>query len=311
MQDQSGFNLLEIYEELELTPLNIQWPKKIATPDSKEKYRADHSNISPCSVRNMYGKSDLSQFEMFIGGWINYGLWKNIDYSNSNLLTTEDRIRSSENLYRHVLNKLPIHLDHTILEVGCGQGLGCILAMKSFNPKMVIGLDITPEQIERARLLNETDIKKLGNRLNFVCGAAEKMPFPDKSFSHIISIESAQHFRPIEKFISESYRLLNSNGTLIFTIFLAKNDHYLEKLKTVIPDADIHICDKSLPKIEECLLNSPFKNLSIESIGQWVWEGLDQWLVRQNLSSQWSRIWSKAYQKGFIDYYIIRVNINE
>ena len=53
------------------------------------------------------------------------------------------------------------------------------------------------------------------------------------------------------------------------------------------------------------LEDAGFKNIAIESIGQHVWVGFDQWISQSELNDTWNRNWLKAYQEHLLDYYEI------
>lgn len=70
----------------------------------------DHNRIPP-TVRKTYGTDDLAKVASFAGGFINFGYWQGIDLAAP---TTEDRVRSQEQLYRRALREFPSRAN------GCG-----------------------------------------------------------------------------------------------------------------------------------------------------------------------------------------------
>jgi arsenite methyltransferase len=73
----------------------------------------------------------------------------------------------------------------TVLDIGSGAGIDCFLAADKVGPTgRVIGLDMTPEMIERAR----QNAKEAGvTNVEFRFGEAEKMPVEDTSVDWVIS----------------------------------------------------------------------------------------------------------------------------
>ena len=59
---------------------------------------------------------------------------------------------------------------------------------------------------------------------------ARMLPFANSSLDRIIALESAQHFKPIENFISESNRVLKDDGILALAIPTAKDNSSLSNL---------------------------------------------------------------------------------
>ena len=72
-----------------------------------------------------------------------------------------------------------------VLDIGSGAGIDCLIAAERVGPTgRVIGLDMTPEMIERARQnVNEAGAANVEFRL----GEAEKMPVEDGSVDWVIS----------------------------------------------------------------------------------------------------------------------------
>ncbi len=73
----------------------------------------------------------------------------------------------------------------TVLDIGSGAGIDCFIAAEKVGPTgKVIGLDMTPEMIERAR--QNAKVVGLAN-VEFRVGEAEKMPVEDTSVDWVIS----------------------------------------------------------------------------------------------------------------------------
>ncbi len=72
-----------------------------------------------------------------------------------------------------------------VLDIGSGAGIDCLIAAERVGPAgRVIGLDMTPEMIERAR----QNVKEAGTaNVEFRLGEAEKMPVEDGSVDWVIS----------------------------------------------------------------------------------------------------------------------------
>ncbi len=108
-----------------------------------------------------------------------------------------------------------LQLGETVLDIGSGAGIDTFIAAKKVGPAgHVIGLDITPEMLERAR--GNQQVLGLAN-VEFREGMMEKIPLPDASVDVIISngvinlsTEKGMTFR-------ELYRVLKPGGRLIFS----------------------------------------------------------------------------------------------
>lgn len=245
----------------------------------------------------MYGREDLSQIPIFQGGFINFGYWSHLPERP----TQAERIEASRELYRHIFSLLSLTGEEAVLEVGSGRGLGCAL-LREQHRGSIIGLDVTPEQIERARAANP--------QITFVQGAAESMPFPDAHFQALYSVEAAQHFLSFPAFCKEAARVLAPGGKLALTTFFSEDDSVLPKLKKMILTVRKQI-DRIIPLNEAltALNDAGFDSIQVERIGEKVWEGFDRWMEQNGRSETWGRNWRKAYQSQLLDYFTLSAEI--
>lgn len=95
-----------------------------------------------------------------------------------------------------------------VLDVGCGFGDQDQLFAEVFGPKSVVGLNITPSQVEVARQ------RVTAPRVRFEVGSATAMPFSEGSFDVVLGLESAFHFDPRSAFLHEAARVLRPGGRL-------------------------------------------------------------------------------------------------
>ena len=98
----------------------------------------------------------------------------------------------------------------TVLDLGSGGGLDCFLAAKQVGERgRVIGVDMTPEMLERARLA----ASRLGVRnVEFREGYLEKLPVEDASMEAVISncVINLSPDKP--QVFREVFRVLKPNG---------------------------------------------------------------------------------------------------
>ncbi|MBV2155665.1 class I SAM-dependent methyltransferase [Kitasatospora sp. SUK 42] len=264
----------------------------------------DHNHIPP-TVRRTYGTDDLAKAASFAGGFINFGDWQGIDLTAP---TPEDRVHSQEQLYRRVLRAFPEpRVQLRLAEVGCGRGLGAALALREFRFAAVTGVDIHPDQIERARAVNARALATYPDRLAFTLGSAAQLPFSDGYLDGVFSVEAAQHFRELTGFARECARVLRPGGRLVVTTFFsAPGPEVAERLKILLASfADGLDVAHPLGDFTADLTRSGFTDVTAESIGTDVWPGLDRYLTDAVPAAHWSRNFLPAWRSGLLDYHLV------
>jgi len=153
----------------------------------------------------------------------------------------------------------------TILDLGSGAGFDCFLAAGQVGPQgRVIGVDMTPEMIARARLnASQNDPEPYPN-VEFRLGEIEHLPVADSSVDVIISNCVINLSADKQKVFEEAYRVLKPGGRMAILDILAVG---------MIPEevqndlAAISAClggAMTVDHIERLLRISGFENIRIE-----------------------------------------------
>lgn len=94
------------------------------------------------------------------------------------------------------------------LELGCGTGY--VSAWMTRRGARVTGIDNSPKQLETARRLQTEH----GLEFPLVLGAAEALPFPDRSFDFALSEYGAVLWADPDRWLPEAARVLRPGGRL-------------------------------------------------------------------------------------------------
>jgi SAM-dependent methyltransferase len=129
--------------------------------------------------------------------------------------TTRDRLQTwlkqlSYRQYHSMLLRyaeLSVNSSGELLEVGCGPGY-LISFLEKWFPKMSItGFEYDQRLIEEA--------KERVQRISFIQGNAEELPFSDCQFDVMVSLHLIEHLYNPEKMLQEVHRVLKPNGIFI------------------------------------------------------------------------------------------------
>ena len=160
--------------------------------------------------------------------------------------------------------------------------------------------------------------------IEFFNSSSIRLPFSSDSVDRVIALESAQHFKPLSDFISESKRILMQNGLLTLAIPVTLNASSFSKLGILkFTWSSEHY---PLDYVKKLVTSQGFDISTEESIGNRVYEPLADYYVNNRESLQKSILkkypkfvesvlyksmlkMKEASQKKIIDYVLLKCNL--
>jgi SAM-dependent methyltransferase len=111
-------------------------------------------------------------------------------------------------MFERLLRRASIDLRGThLLDADCGNGYGLELLTRTFRPQRLVGFDLMPEQIERARCR--------GLAAEIAIADITSIPEPDGSFDGVFVFGILHHVPRWREALVELARVLRSGGVLL------------------------------------------------------------------------------------------------
>ena len=117
----------------------------------------------------------------------------------------QEGVRFSIQLYHLLVRDLDLAGKH-LLEVGSGRGGGSHYLASCLAPASVVGLELSDKAVEFCNRAYASE------RLRYLEGDAQAMPFGDASFDVVVNVESSHCYPNFDRFLAEVYRVLRPGG---------------------------------------------------------------------------------------------------
>ena len=197
------------------------------------------------------------------GSMLNFGYWNT---------ENPDPISAQKNLCSYFARMAELETANKIIDVGSGLSAPAIFWRNNFE-----NLSINCVNINYSQLLHSGSQRNI----QFVNSSSTKLPFSKNSVDRVLSLESAQHFKPLSEFISESKRVLSDSGLLVLAIPVTRNNSSISKLGILkFTWASEHY---SLEHIRHLIISGGFVISEEKTIGSSVYDPLaDYYLQKRN-----------------------------
>jgi len=197
------------------------------------------------------------------GSMLNFGYWSP---------KYNDPISAQNNLCNMFANFSELSTGKNVVDVGSGLSAPSKLWRDYYSHLNLYDVNIN---------YNQLVYSGHQEHIEFLNSTSTKLPFTDNSIDRVLSLESAQHFKPLSSFLSESKRILTKSGLLVIAIpvttvnsslgrlgllkFTWSSEHYtMENVKKMLSLIGFIISDEKLigSNVYEPLADYYFSNRS-------------------------------------------------
>ena len=236
------------------------------------------------------------------GDMLNFGFWND---------SISHPVDAQKKLCTLMGNMAELDSAHIVTDVGSGI-LGPAKIWSSIYPSL--GICSVNVNFSQLASVESGNISKLNS-------TARMLPFADSSLDRVIALESAQHFKPISDFFSESYRVLKNDGILALAIPVASETANLSNLGILkFTWSSEHYSEK---QIHEYLSKNNFEIIDSKNIGENVYPALADYYIanreelKKKILSRYSKYVEKilfesmkkmktSFNQGLIDYQMLK-----
>jgi ubiquinone/menaquinone biosynthesis C-methylase UbiE len=179
------------------------------------------------------------------GSMLNFGYWTE---------NTSKPIIAQKNLCEIFGDIAELEKAESALDVGSGLSAPAMFWRDQYEKLKLFCININYNQLQ---------FSGPQRNLEFLNSTSTALPFSNNSVDRVLALESSQHFKPFEKFISESKRILKKSGLLVLALpvvlsetsirnlgilkFTWSSEHYnLDIVKKLISAGGFTITDEKL-----------------------------------------------------------------
>lgn len=226
---------------------------------------------------------------------LNFGYW------NKDTTSPQD---AQVALCKRVAEMAEFGTAKNVLDVGSGFSEPAVIWKSGFSNINIFCLNLNPTQLRFASKIlktssNSSTLPHLGQKtIGLVNSTATKFPFADNSMDRIVALESAQHFKPLSEFVSESKRVLREKGVLALAIPVVKSAGSLQIFKLGILSFTWSSEHYDLESVKDVLISHGF-TVSSELIGSSVYRPLADYYMknRESLRPRILRVYPPYVEK--------------
>ena len=253
---------------------------------------------------------------------LNFGYWRG---------DVDSLVKAQAKLCTLVGNLADLRSSRTLIDVGSGYGAPALQWSREYRLGNIVCVNINSHQLANefkialSKIENAQIFHTCETRITCINSTSLCLPFATDTVDRIIALESAQHFKPIDKFIAESYRILKPKGILVVAMPVTVSlDNVLKKLfKLGILNLTWSSEHYGLEYIKSAIKRCQFKITNVTMIGTQVYEPLALYYLqnrkelRQKITKHYPSYIEKILykssvkmmgvsKKGLIDYIVLK-----
>lgn len=212
---------------------------------------------------------------------LNFGYWEG---------NVNNPVVAQSNLSTLVGKLADLGSSRTLIDVGSGYGAPAVQWSREYPIGNIVCVNINSQQLVNANKIATNTIENaqashihfLRTNINYVNSTSLYLPFATGTVDRIIALESAQHFKPFDKFITETYRILQPKGLLAIAMPVTVSlDNVLKKLpKLGILNMTWSSEHYGLEYVKSTIRKCGFNIMNISTIGSQVYEPLALYYIQ-------------------------------
>jgi cyclopropane fatty-acyl-phospholipid synthase-like methyltransferase len=264
------------------------------------------------------------------GNMLNFGYWDD---------KTKNPLQAQYALSTMIGEFASLQTARTLIDVGSGYSAPALHWNSRYNSLKTLCININFQQLKTADAVKSKSQRidhgialvslksSRGDNIHHINATSTILPVRNNSVDRVIAFESAQHFKPLVRFIQESNRVLERSGLVVIALPVITNSSNLPSLPVFVKLGILSLTWASehyqLEYVKSMVKTQGFQIKDIEHIGSNVYGPLASYYIenREKLRSIIIKEYPKfletilyrslldmkaAYHHGVIDYILLK-----
>ena len=204
------------------------------------------------------------------GNMLNFGYWD---------MKTNSPIEAQKNLCKIFGKMAGLESTKHVVDVGSGFGAPALQWHQEYPQLDISSININFSQLKNSSKFPNASKEEYQDNdktqyFNFINSTATLLPFENESIDCVLSLEAAQHFKPLKNFFSESFRILKKNGKFALAIPVMEKKSKSPIMKLGILSMTWSSEHYEVDNVKSLLSQEGFRILESKKIGSDVYEPL-------------------------------------